>query len=457
MSHQSSDLKKLGQDMAKKALESASIHKNTSVNEGSYKSKMDEATENIPNKDEAEGERKREEKGEGDIVVDSGSKNPSETLENLLKFDIASAVVGGGSIDMDPDFDQSYNYDGYNYNDDGDNQSNVPYANTEIWWNPDVPLEPTGNYHNWTDMGSLYGVERGDTKIIQAGVKFLKDEPTVNDTRTSNVVVARVVDLERDTKVGVALSRYNLNYVFATEDPRDQKFKALFGYPDPSKLPKAFELQDWGEVFDQFDLGACVGWGVYYALRWVLKKRGIKLEPSVLFDYFLGRKLAGYPTNEDTGMTVRDGYKAVAHYGICTASTWPYDVNKFSTEPPETAFTEAKKYPTFRYLSLDSDINYLKKCLVDGYPITFGAALFASFMTSQTARSGNIPVPNVKTESRAGGHCMTIVGYDDAKKAFKVCNQWGTSWGQKGFCWFPYDYMLNKSLCSDFWSPRFLG
>lgn len=38
----------------------------------------------------------------------------------------------------------------------------------------------------------------------------------------------------------------------------------------------------------------------------------------------------------------------------------------------------------------------------------------------------------------AGGHCVSIVGWDDALGAWLVKNSWGTSWGMSGFGWIKY-------------------
>ena len=32
-----------------------------------------------------------------------------------------------------------------------------------------------------------------------------------------------------------------------------------------------------------------------------------------------------------------------------------------------------------------------------------------------------------------GGHCVAIVGYDDAQQCWIAKNQWGTGWGESGF------------------------
>jgi C1A family cysteine protease len=38
------------------------------------------------------------------------------------------------------------------------------------------------------------------------------------------------------------------------------------------------------------------------------------------------------------------------------------------------------------------------------------------------------------------GHAMVVVGYDESKRAFLVQNSLGSSWGNKGYGWFGYDF-----------------
>jgi Papain family cysteine protease len=38
-----------------------------------------------------------------------------------------------------------------------------------------------------------------------------------------------------------------------------------------------------------------------------------------------------------------------------------------------------------------------------------------------------------------GDHATCIVGYDEAKQAFKVRNSWGPYWGEEGYVWIGYE------------------
>jgi len=90
----------------------------------------------------------------------------------------------------------------------------------------------------------------------------------------------------------------------------------------------------------------------------------------------------------------------------------------------------------------------------------FGFYGFPSF--SNTDTPGGIPFPN-KGEKAEWGHAIVAAGFDDKKKikntagntvttgALLIRNSWGTGWGDKGYGWLPYDYVLT-GLAMDFWS-----
>ena len=72
-----------------------------------------------------------------------------------------------------------------------------------------------------------------------------------------------------------------------------------------------------------------------------------------------------------------------------------------------------------------------------------------------TSTKGMIPMPNTKTERFLGGHCLLMIGYNDVTQRFTCVNSWGRSWGNNGLCYVPYNYVLSKSLVTDFCQLNF--
>ena len=79
--------------------------------------------------------------------------------------------------------------------------------------------------------------------------------------------------------------------------------------------------------------------------------------------------------------------------------------------------------------------------------------VYQSFMDTT---NGKIPMPNIKTEALLGGHCITIVGYDDVSQMFTCTNSWSTTWGINGYCLMPYAYILEPTLSADFCVTTFI-
>ena len=55
-------------------------------------------------------------------------------------------------------------------------------------------------------------------------------------------------------------------------------------------------------------------------------------------------------------------------------------------------------------------------------------------------------------DSSQGGHAILIVGFDDNRQLFIVRNSWGADWGDRGYCYFPYSYVLDSNYASQFWA-----
>jgi len=93
----------------------------------------------------------------------------------------------------------------------------------------------------------------------------------------------------------------------------------------------------------------------------------------------------------------------------------------------------------------------MKQSIIDGFPFVFGINIYESFESNNVKNTGFVPMPNTSTEQLLGGHAIMAVMFDDDKKIFGCRNSWGPDWGDKGYFYLPYDYILNPDLASDFW------
>jgi C1A family cysteine protease len=171
---------------------------------------------------------------------------------------------------------------------------------------------------------------------------------------------------------------------------------------------------------------------------------------SRLFEYYGTRKIEG-TVNEDAGAEIRDAIKCGVTYGVADEAAYPYDISKFTQNPPQPIWTAAATHKVTSYHSIaDGDLATMKATLAQGYLIEFGFQVYSHFMSADMASKAvlNLPAANEQLE---GGHAVALVGYDDSKKMFLVRNSWGTSWGLAGYFWMSYDYVQSTKLCSDFW------
>ena len=256
------------------------------------------------------------------------------------------------------------------------------------------------------------------------------------------------------------------NYKFQEKDERDHTLNVV-NHPSNSDLvsyvlkqpvknivskknikvpPISYNISYLSPILDQQNLGSCVANAFSLTITSATKNITI---PSRLYHYALCRILDYSGLNKDVGTTVRTACKAIANEGYVNESIYPYIVNNFSTFPTLNIFKSAMLFSSFTYTFITQDLITIKTCLTTyNTPIIFGFLVYNSFMSVST--NGIVPMPNTNSERLIGGHCMTIIGYDDNKQMFTCANSWGINWGNKGLCYIPYIYLLNPKLASDF-------
>lgn len=239
-------------------------------------------------------------------------------------------------------------------------------------------------------------------------------------------------------------------------DHRDFSYKEhRLKLEKPARLPKKVDLRKSGfmpPIYDQGELGSCTSFAISSALEFDRRKQKLSVfQASKLFIYYNERLMEG-TVDQDAGAEIRDGIKSVATTGYCSEDLWPYSVDKFVMKPSPVAYEAAKKHKAVTYYRLDNaDIRQLKSCLAAGFPFVLGVSVYKSFY--QGDENGHVPMPS-SFDELLGGHAILCVGYDDDTKYFTIKNSWGTSTGDKGFYYLPYDYVTNTNLSDDFWSIR---
>ena len=239
---------------------------------------------------------------------------------------------------------------------------------------------------------------------------------------------------------------------------------------EKQKEPPAKEdLRQWcSPVENQGDLGSCTAHaGIGIVEYFQNRSFGKYIDGSRLFLYKTTRNLMC--ETGDTGAWLRNVMGALVLCGFPPEKYWPYVINDFDKEPPSFVYAVADNYKTIKYfchdplgmnVASDAVLANVKKYLAAGIPSMFGFYGFPSF--DQSNVKGGIPYP-CPGEQAQWGHAIVAVGHDDTKKiknlkcgrettgALLIRNSWGVGWGDQGYGWLPYDYIMS-TLAQDFWS-----
>jgi C1A family cysteine protease len=192
------------------------------------------------------------------------------------------------------------------------------------------------------------------------------------------------------------------------------------------------------------------------------QKRGFNTytDSSRLFIYKVTRNLLQW--TGDHGGYLRTAMKALVLFGVPPEIYWPYDVDHFDAEPSAFCYAFAQNYKAIKYFRHDPPgskpeevLVHVKTHLAAGLPTMFGFTVFSSIPEAGSGKNA-ILFPK-EGDSMVGGHAVLAVGYDDEISmgedtgALLIRNSWGPKWGDGGYGWLPYHYVL-KGLAADFWS-----
>jgi C1A family cysteine protease len=234
------------------------------------------------------------------------------------------------------------------------------------------------------------------------------------------------------------------------KDPEDERDYPLtrMTTAQKKKLPKSVDYTSkMSAVSDQGDEGTCVGFATVDGLKEYQEHAewNKDLQLSVRYVYSNCKKIDDWPDEE--GTSIRYALKILQKKGVAPDKCWPYKPHQ-TDGPCEKADELAKPYRIERYVRLNS-LQSMKESLFVNGPFVAGVDVFDSWF--QADHDGKVPMPK-EGDQLAGGHAICIVGYDDITKEFKFKNSWTAGWGDHGYGYLPYDYILN--YCGDAWSAK---
>lgn len=236
------------------------------------------------------------------------------------------------------------------------------------------------------------------------------------------------------------------SYEWVVEHENEQ-VKLKYAYQ--KSLPYQIDFsQDLCSIHTQGELGSCTAQAVTFSMEYFLKKLDMPAQLSPLYVYYNERKLNG-TLGEDIGASLSDAIQAINQYGVCYEQTWTYsdDDVKFKVEPSKNAYQEGSNFLKelhFVHSQIPHELTMIKQVLAQKVPIVFGINIFPSFEYEKVKQTGIVKLPK-NFEKPIGAHALTLVGYNDEKQQFKFANSWGTTWGDNGYGYLPYDYLFNKN------------
>jgi len=203
------------------------------------------------------------------------------------------------------------------------------------------------------------------------------------------------------------------------------------------------------EIVDQGNIESCVPTcisTVYYYLT-MKQSNHLNFRISRLYLYYQFRRLYD-DVKLDEGSTIRDCINILYKDGVVPEFLYPYVESKIFNNPSE--FLE--KYSRFcKCLGFENiSRKVIKQYLLLDNPVLCGIKLFDSVYSDEVKNSGIINYSE-EYDKILGGHCIILVGFDDSKKYYKFINSWGSTWGDKGFGYLPYDYIKNIRLSNEFY------
>ncbi len=197
-------------------------------------------------------------------------------------------------------------------------------------------------------------------------------------------------------------------------------------------FPAAFDLRNVGgnnyitSIKNQGGCGSCVAFGTIGALEGSVRfQRG---NPSLAVDYSEAQLYYCYAKAE--GRTCASGWWPDSSFphlltGVVDEACFPYTAGDQNCNLCSDYANRLTKISAWHKITNPAD---MKTWLSTKGPMSVCFTVYEDFYNHYSAG-----VYRYVSGAVVGGHCVTLVGYDEAGQYWICKNQWGAGWGEAGF------------------------
>lgn len=190
---------------------------------------------------------------------------------------------------------------------------------------------------------------------------------------------------------------------------------------------------------NQGKLRSCTAWAAAYAARSYytasLDGRDVSQPQNVVSPNYVYHLARGPECTGTNFVRITNVLKA----GAASLADYPYSDQ--CVPPPQIA-PNAAGFRVRGYNRIDPhEIEGIKGQLAQSNPVLISFADSPAFHRHRGEAVFNDPAFD---PGQDGWHSMTIVGYDDRRRAFRLMNSWGQGWGDGGYAWLGYDIVPQR-------------
>lgn len=213
-------------------------------------------------------------------------------------------------------------------------------------------------------------------------------------------------------------------------------------------LPKRVDLSaHMPPVRSQGKQPSCVAWAAAYYLksyqesverRWSLEHPENIFSPAYVHNLIVASK------GNVNAVTIPEALRLLHERGCVTWAAFPYDPEDHSRLPHGEVRPDPRDFRIHSWHPVDyRNLAMIKQWVYEGDPVIAGLQVDQQFYDFKGGSIITAHGPNPVFKY----HAVCVVGYDDAMRAVRVINSWGTHWGDQGYAWI--DYAFFQSMCQE--------